>query len=62
MGQKASLKYRVIEGATNLTKEQARVLEQTLINQYGLQKNGGQLINKINSIAPKKWGAYGLGQ
>jgi len=62
MGQRASLRYEVIEGATNLTKEQAKVLEQTLINQYQLQKNGGQLFNKINSIAPKRWGAYGLGQ
>ncbi len=60
IGQKSTLDYKVIKAATNLTREQARVIEQTLINQYGLEKNGGQLINKINSIAPKKWGAYGL--
>lgn len=60
MGQRSTLRYEVIEGASKLTKEQAKILEQTLINQYGLQKNGGQLINKINSIAPQKWGAYGL--
>ncbi|TGD56530.1 DUF6443 domain-containing protein [Flavobacterium humi] len=59
-GQKSTLDYQVMEGATNLSRQQARVLEQTLINQYGLEKNGGQLINKINSIAPRKWGAYGL--
>jgi len=26
-------------------------LEQQLIDDYGLQKNGGQLLNKINSAA-----------
>jgi RHS repeat-associated protein len=54
------LDYRVIEGATGLTKIQARVWEQTLINQYGLQKNGGLLLNKINSIASKYWDLYGI--
>jgi RHS repeat-associated protein len=57
---KELLNYRVIEGATNLSRTQARIWEQTLINQYGLQKNGGLLINKINSIAPKNWLKYGI--
>lgn len=57
---KSTLKYKVIKGATNLTKDQARMWEQTLINQYGLEKNGGVLINKINSIATKNWGLYGI--
>uniref|UniRef100_UPI00321B59BA RHS repeat domain-containing protein n=1 Tax=Flavobacterium olei TaxID=1886782 RepID=UPI00321B59BA len=60
MGKRASLRYSVIEGATNLTKEQAKVLEQTLINQYKMQKNGGQLVNLRNSIAPSKWSAKGV--
>ena len=39
------------EVARKLTLEQARGLEQALINKYGMIKNGGTLINKINSIA-----------
>jgi hypothetical protein len=46
------LQYRAIPGTGNLTKQQARLSEQSLINQYGLQKNGGALLNKINSISP----------
>jgi hypothetical protein len=41
-------------------KRRMRQREQTLINQYGLGKNGGQLSNKINSIAPKYWQRYGI--
>lgn len=37
--------------ANKLTLNQARGLEQALINKYGLIKNGGTLINKINSIS-----------
>lgn len=54
------LQYRVVNGATGLGRTQARVWEQTLINQYGLQRNGGVLLNKINSIAPKYWWQYGI--
>ena len=39
------------EVARKLTLKQARGLEQALINKYGLMKNGGTLINKINSIS-----------
>jgi YD repeat-containing protein len=39
-----------IEAAGRLTKNEARGVEQALINAYGLAKNGGQLVNKINSI------------
>lgn len=39
------------EVANKLTLKQARGLEQALIEKYGLIKNGGTLINKINSIA-----------
>lgn len=54
------LDYRVINGATGLSKTQARIWEHTLINQYGLGKNGGQLLNKVNSIAPKNWWQFGI--
>jgi len=59
-GAKAMLEYEAIEGAVNLSKQQARVLEQTIINTHGLEKNGGQLLNQINSIAPKNWSKYGI--
>jgi len=57
---KELLNYSVIEGATQLGKTEARVLEQKLINQYGLGKDGGQLLNKINSIAEKNWEKLGV--
>ncbi|MDR6546506.1 hypothetical protein J2810_002565 [Chryseobacterium rhizosphaerae] len=59
-GEKGKLFFRQIEGASGMTLQQARVAEQNLINQYGLQKNGGQLLNKINSIAPKNWANFGV--
>ena len=34
-----------------LTLRQSRGVEQALINKYGLMKNGGTLINRINSIS-----------
>lgn len=40
--------------ASGLTKLEARILEQTLINQYGI----GNLYNIINSIAPRYWEQY----
>lgn len=54
------LDYRVVDGATNLSRINARIWEQSLINQYGLGKNGGLLVNKINSIASKYWLLYGI--
>lgn len=54
------LRYEVVPGATNLSRTGARIWEQTLINKYGLQKNGGLLLNRINSIAKKYWGQYGI--
>jgi hypothetical protein len=59
-GGKELLRYEAIKGAANLTKTEAKVVEQKLINQYGLGKNGGQLLNKINSIADKYWVQYGI--
>ena len=57
---KSLLDYEIVPGATNLSRTGARVWEQTLINQYGLQKNGGLLLNKINSVSPKNWWQYGI--
>jgi len=57
---KEFLRYDIVDGATELTRINARVWEQNLINEYGLQKNGGLLINKVNSIAPKYWWLYGI--
>jgi len=56
---KAAMRYAPVQGGTGLTKQAARALEQRLINQYGGPK-GGQLYNKINSIAPKYWPQFGL--
>ena len=41
-----------IGGLENLSRQDARAVEQVLIEYYGLGKNGGTLLNKINSIAP----------
>jgi hypothetical protein len=57
---KSFLDFRAVDGATGLTRMQARVMEQFLINNYGLQSNGGLLLNQINSIAPKYWWQFGL--
>lgn len=35
----------------HLSREDARAVEQVLIELHGLQKNGGTLLNRINSIA-----------
>ena len=55
-----TLEYRLVQRATNLTKNQARILEQQYINLYGLEKNGGQLLNQINSIAPSRWNSFNI--
>jgi len=57
---KSLLDYEIIEGAVSLSRIEARIWEQQLINSYGLQKNGGLLLNKINSISPKYWPKYGI--
>ncbi|WP_417431695.1 DUF6443 domain-containing protein [Halpernia sp.] len=53
-GAKALLDFRTV--GAGLTKSQARSLEQSMINKYGLPN----LYNKINSIAPKNWTTYGV--
>jgi RHS repeat-associated protein len=57
---KELLQYRVVQGLEDLGKLEARVQEQIQINAHELEKNGGQLINKINSIAEKYWDELGI--
>ena len=45
------IEIKVVEGLESLTRKEARAVEQALIELYKLGKNGGSLINKINSIA-----------
>jgi filamentous hemagglutinin len=42
---------RAIPGLQDLSRADARAVEQVLIETYGLGKNGGSLVNKINSIS-----------
>lgn len=53
---KRGLIFGVVEGMEGLTKKQARVADQKLINQYGL----GNLLNRINSVAEKYWTQLGI--
>ena len=46
------LSIEPIDGLQNLSRSDARAVEQVLIENYGLGKNGGSLLNKINSISP----------
>jgi hypothetical protein len=54
------LRYRVVKGADFNTRLNARIWEQRMINKFALGKNGGTLLNKINSIARKYWKLYGI--
>lgn len=58
--ERAKLNYTTFEGLEKLLEIEARKMEQFFINKYGMQKNGGQLYNKKNSIAPKYWDQYGI--
>jgi len=58
--ERAFLHYKTIENARGLSRIQARIIEQRLINIYGMQKYNGALYNKINSIAPRYWNRYGI--
>lgn len=51
LGDGRSFTIRKIPGLENLTRAEARGVEQYLIDVHGLEKNGGVLLNKINSIA-----------
>lgn len=50
------LRYEKIPGLQGLSRQDARIYEQMLINKYGL----ANLYNKINSISPKYWPIYGI--
>jgi len=52
---KVQLNWALVYGAVFTTKIEARIWEQTQINANGFIKNGGTLLNKINSIAQKYW-------
>jgi hypothetical protein len=43
---------KISEIIGGLTKDEARGVEQVLIETRGMQKNGGDLLNQINSISP----------
>lgn len=51
-----ALDFQAVPGALNLDRTGARIMEQNLINQYGLPN----LYNQINSISPKYWSIYGI--
>ena len=53
---RAKLEYNIVKGGEGLSRQQARILEQQLINQYGLPN----LYNRINSISPKYWESMGI--
>ena len=57
---RSNLDYIPIDGTGKLSRIQSRIIEQNLINTYGLGKNGGVLYNKINSLSPKYWNKYGI--
>jgi hypothetical protein len=40
-----------IPGLESISLAEARGVEQALIERYGLQKSGGVLLNRINSVA-----------
>ena len=44
------VKYEPIK--TTLDYNSSKAAEQILINKYGMEKNGGNLINKVNSRSP----------
>jgi hypothetical protein len=45
------IEIKAIKGLENLSRADARAVEQTLIEMHGLGKDGGTLMNKINSIS-----------
>jgi len=47
-----SIEIEAIFGLEDLSRSDARAVEQTLIHYYGLGKDGGTLLNRINSISP----------
>lgn len=56
---RAELNFYVIDNSQGLPRIQAHIIEQNLINVYGINKNG-LLFNKINSIPPRYWDRWGI--
>lgn len=58
---RSGLHYQTLDGTGHLSRTQARIIEQKLINAYGMKQYGGVLYNKVNSIRPGKlWSDYGI--
>ncbi len=58
---RSSLQYETLKRTGHLSRTQARIIEQKLINAYGMKQFGGVLYNKVNSIRPGKlWSDYGI--
>ena len=57
---RSTLRYEPLENTGRLSNIQARIIEQKIINIFGLGKNGGVLYNKINSINSDSWSTYGI--
>ncbi|HET9410040.1 MAG TPA: FG-GAP-like repeat-containing protein [Candidatus Sulfotelmatobacter sp.] len=51
------LNYSTVQ--SGLSQSAARGYEQSYINTYGLQRNGGQLVNRINSVSSQSGGGGG---
>lgn len=60
MSPRADLRYQTIGGIHGLSSQQARMIEQNLINTYQIGNKGGQLFNKINSVSPRYWKEWGI--
>jgi len=57
---RSSLLFYEVKGTGNLSRIQARIIEQRLINAYGMEKYGGALFNKRNEIGHQYWIRYGI--
>ena len=49
-----NINIKEIRGLSGLSRADARAAEQALIHYHGLGKNGGTLVNRINSISPTR--------
>ena len=57
---RSTLLYEPIRNTGNLSRQQALIIEQRLVNLWKMEKNGGNLYNKINPITPFDWNKYGI--
>ena len=57
---RSTLFYEPIQNTGNLSRRQALIIEQRLVNLLKMEKDGGTLFNKINPIAPRYWDKYGI--